>query len=165
MLKRLWQRINPFHKTIKIIYNGAEITRHGNCYDIALPCDFKPEYRHYTSTIGFDEIDLGIQTTLPKYYRAVLNFRSSTPKRYRYINASGFGEIEWDYSGRWVGTIASASSSIGMAFKGDRLFQFHIEPLWDAPWYVKVCHLFAKFSFVEVEELTTTRGGLGSTGR
>jgi len=52
-----------------------------------------------------------------------------------------------------------------MAFKGDRLFQFHIEPLWDAPWYVKVCHLFAKFSFVEVEELTTTRGGLGSTGK
>ena len=158
MFKRFWNRVNPFHKTIKIIYNGATIHRHGNCYDIALPCRFTPVWDEVQS------IPLGLQTTLPKHYRAVLLFRSSTALRYGYISANGVGEIEWDYTGMWHGIITTADH-YEEAPAGTRLYQFYIEPLWDAPWYVKVCHLFATFSFVTVKELKTTRGGLGSTGR
>ena len=48
--------------------------------------------------------------------------------------------------------------------KGVRVFQFHIEPVWDAPWYTKLTDLFSKYEFVKVTELKTKRGGLGSTG-
>ena len=163
MFKRFWNRVNPFHKTIKIIYNGATIHRHGNCYDIALPYSFYPLYCE-DSIDKTNRISLGIQTELPKGYGAVLNFRSSTAGKYGYINVSGFGEVEGNYCGVWHGIIQPHKYSLP-AYVGARLFQFKLELLWDAPWYVKVCHLFATFSFVTVKELKTTRGGLGSTGR
>ena len=117
----------------------------------------------YTTESTFETLDLGIQTQLPKYYRAVLNFRSSTAHKHLFINASGYGEIEWDYSGRWRGIVYAAGTKLPVP-KGYRLFQFHIEPIFDAPWWTKLSHIFCGFKFVEVKELKTTRGGLGSTG-
>lgn len=164
-LTNFYYKINPFIKEIKIIYNGAKLSRNGNCYDIALPKQFRPK-TVFPRNIQFhiEKIPLGVQMQLPKYYRGVLEFRSSTALNYHYISANGFGEIEWDYSGQWHGLVATLPSSI-TAEKGARLFQFYIEPVWDAPWYIKVCHTFAKFKFREVNQLSTTRGGLGHTGK
>ena len=168
MLKRFtnfYYRINPFIKEIKIIYNGAKLSRNGNCYDIALPKDFKPKVKFSGELqVAIEKIPLGVQMQLPKHYRGVLEFRSSTSINYHYISANGFGEIEWDYSGQWHGLVVTLPSS-SIAKKGARLFQFYIEPVWDAPWYIKVCHIFAKFKFREVNQLSTTRGGLGHTGK
>ena len=164
-LTNFYYRINPFIKEIKIIYNGAKLSRNGNCYDIALPNDFKPKVLFPDDPkMAIAKIPLGVQMQLPKHYRGVLLFRSSTALNYHYISANGFGEIEWDYSGQWNGLVATIPSSI-TAKKGARLFQFYIEPVWDAPWYIKACHIFAKFKFMEVNQLSTTRGGLGHTGK
>ena len=78
-------------------------------------------------------------------------------------NPGGWGEMEWNYAGEWHGQV-KVSKRTPFIPKGSRLFQFYIEPLWDAPWYVKLSHIFSKFKLVEVLELKTDREGLGSSG-
>ena len=47
-----------------------------------------------------------------------------------------------------------------------RICQFRINLAMDAPWYIKIKHLFLKFNFVEVDLLSNTpRGGFGSTDK
>ena len=162
MFRRFFKFIKSlFIKEIKIVYirsNSWKITRHGNCFDIPLQEDFFPPVR---TKIVYPP--LGIRIQLPKYYRGVLFFRSSTPKRYAVSNPGGWGEMEWNYAGEWHGQI-KVSKRTPIISKGSRLFQFYIEPIWDAPWYVKLSHIFSKFELVEVQELDTNRKGLGSSG-
>lgn len=154
-----YRKWNPFIKTIKVVFDGATFERHGNCIDIGIPKRFLPK-----STVPrVYKIPLGFKATLPKHYRGVLYLRSSTPIRYNYSMPAGHGEIEWDYSEEWQGII-QASEVCMPAKKGTRLFQFFIEPVWDAPWYIKVVDLFSVFRIEEVTELNTSRSGLGSSG-
>ena len=156
-----FQKYNPFIKTIKVVYGEFPFTRKGNCFDIHLSETFTP-----TTKPGINRslIPLGFKATLPKHYRGVLLFRSSTALNYGYIAGNGIGEIEWDYSEEWKGVVHTHEGSL-QAPVGTRLFQFYIEPVLDAPWYIKLIHIFAKFRIQEVKKLTTSRSGLGHTGK
>ena len=156
--KKLYRRLNPFIKVIKVVFGGdCSLERHGNCIDIvngySIGADICNEVRF---------ICTGLHATLPKHYRGVLHQRSSTAKKWNCIPAGGYGEIEWNYSGEWLGSVMFTKATFIPS--GTRTHQFHIEPVWDAPWYVKLTDIFSIFVFEEVKELTTSRGGLGSTG-
>ena len=164
MLKRFFTQIasfNPFNLFIKVLYLGGtyKIERHGNCFDIPLQKAFIPPVNN-----GIVLIPLGVKIQLPKYYRGILAFRSSTPKNYKILIPHGYGEIEWNYSGEWLGGVYTTPQTT-YAEEGARLFQFYIEPVWDAPWYVHIRHIFARFKLIEVDKISTNRGGLGHTGK
>ena len=146
-------------KNINVVFIGGKFERHGNCIDIVQPSKFTPKPEE--GSIVY--IPLGFKATLPKWYRGVVFLRSSSSKRYGVSCPNGHGEIEWNYSSEWKGIIKIDEHTQSIP-KGARVFQFYIEPVWDAPWYVKISHLFAKFNIVEVAELSTNRKGLGSSG-
>ena len=163
MFKRLIraiQRLNPFIKYIKVVHNGSSFERHGNCIDIKLPNDFNINVSKPTVIY----VPLGFRTRLPKYYRGVLFLRSSSPLKYNIDMPGGHGEIEWNYSDEWKGIIKAYSNSEPILKKGNRVFQFYIEPIWDAPWYVKLSHIFATYKIRHVSYLSILRSGLGHTG-
>jgi len=136
--------------------------RHGNCYDL-----------RSAKTVSFPNcvspktipVELGVSMHLPQHYRAVLNARSSTCIKYQIWFGNGSGEIEADYSGVWHALfMATRNSSTITAY--ERIAQFHIEPVWDAPWYIHLMHPFRKFEFVQTGlDIPVIRGGLGSSGR
>jgi len=109
-------------------------------------------------------IPLGVSMTLPKWYKAEIKPRSSTFANYGIIQTNSIGEIEWNFSKEYMFP--------ALAFKkttlksGERFCQFQIKLCENAPWYMKIADLFRSgFKFKEVDILTTTRGGLGSTGK
>lgn len=153
------KQFNPFVKTIKVKLEGASFERHGNCIDIRTGKTYTPSSEH----TGINYVPIGFRAELPKYYRGVLFLRSSAPKKYDIDMPMGHGEIEWDYAGEWQGIIRTYKTSKEIK-KGDRVFQFYIEPVWDSPWYIKLLHIFSVFRIEEVDVLTTSRGGLGHTG-
>jgi len=117
---------------------------------------------------SFQEIklSLGISTTLPKWYRMEIKPRSSTFKKYGLILTNSVGEIEYDYSGLIQAYCIKLGSNNELKFisEGDRLFQMQISLRPDAPWYMKIAELFRSgFIFKDVDVITTTRGGFGST--
>ena len=160
MLKRFFRKINPFVREIKYVSLGSTFERHGNCIDIKFGSNIYIE----TKKPQVIYVPLGFKAQLPKHYRGVLTFRSSTPARYNIDMPASHGEIEWDYSDEWKGIIKAFPSSSPVIPKDSRLFQFYIEPVWDAPWYVKLLDIFSVFRFEKVEELSTSRSGLGHTG-
>ena len=159
-LKKLYRRLNPFIKVIKVVEGSSKLERHGNCFDIVNKYGINinthgGEFRQCVQSLQF-------KATLPKHYRGILHQRSSTQK-YGIIPSGGYGEIEWDYTGHWMACFTALQNLVQIP-PGTRTHQFHIEPVWDAPWYVKLTDIFSVFVFEEVKELTTSRGGLGSTG-
>lgn len=155
---KFFRRINPFVRTIKVVFLGASFERHGNCIDIKSGSEFTPP--RYPCII---KVPLGFKAQLPKHYRGVLHLRSSSPLKYQISVPGSWGEIEWDYAEEWQGIIYTTKRTPCIE-RNTRLFQFHIEPLWDAPWYIKVLDLFSVYRFEEVEKLSTSRGGIGHTG-
>ena len=102
--------------------------------------------------------------TLPKWYKAEIKPRSSSYKKFGFIQVNSPAEIEHDYSDTWMLPVVFLESKI--INKGDRICQFQIKLREDAPWYMKIYDLFrGKFSFKEVQDIYTTRKGLGSTGK
>lgn len=160
MFKKITEYFKKFiTKNIYVVFLKGKFERHGNCIDIAQPSKFTP----IPGEGSIVYLPLGFKATLPKWYRGVVFLRSSAAKRYGVSCPNGHGEIEWDYSNEWKGIIKIDEHTQSIP-KGARVFQFYIEPVWDAPWYIKVAHLFAKFNVVEVESLNTDREGLGSSG-
>jgi dUTPase len=108
------------------------------------------------------KVGLGISMTLPKWYRIEIKPRSSTFSKWGLILTNGVGEIESDY--------AFEIQAHFLPFKdttipdGERVLQMQISLRPDAPWYMKIAELFRSgFRYEEVDVLTTTRGGFGSS--
>lgn len=109
-------------------------------------------------------IPLGIKMTLPKWYRAELKPRSSSFRKFGFIQTNGVGEIEWDYADEWMLPVIFLKE--GEIKSGERICQFQISLRPDAPWYIKLRDLFVNgFKFVKVDKLETNRKGFGSTGQ
>lgn len=111
-------------------------------------------------------IPLGIAMQLPKGYEAVVNCRSSTPKKFGVLLANSQGVIDNSYSGdndQWY----FAAWPIGPVtiHKGDRIAQFRIQLSQKAKMTDKLLWLFSDFEFVYVDKLgNPDRNGFGSTG-
>ena len=168
-----------FKKTVKLKLHSPKCKpiQFGNWVDLAV----NGTYHVKSPEIGIDLndgnrtpilhskiLDLGVSMTLPKWYRAEIKPRSSTFKKYGIILSNSVGEIEASYSGIWMAHVIKLTSNC--EFKdiehGSRLFQFQISLRPDAPFYIKILNLFISgFKFKQVDVLTTTRKGFGSTGK
>ena len=103
----------------------------------------------------FRLISLGVSISLPVGYEAHVVPRSSSFKRYGFIQTNGIGIIDETYCG-----------------DGD-LWMLPVYPIWncDIPAYDRIAQfrIMAKMPRLEIEEVETLgfkdRGGFGSTGR
>ena len=113
-------------------------------------------------------IPLGIAMKLPNGFEAILASRSSTPKNIGVMCANGIGVIDSSYCGdtdEWmVPAVPLRKTSIA---PNTRLCQFRIQLSQKATVWQKIKWFISSgIELVEVEKLnTTSRGGLGSTGR
>jgi len=132
-------------------------------------------------------IPLGICMELPKYFEAIIVSRSGLPIKKGLILSNSIGIIDGPmnnnntnipiaknskqgfkkgYSGNsdvWKACLYALKSTI--INEGDRLVQFKIQPVFDAPWWVWLKYFTNKFQFIKVDTLTSSnRGGHGSTG-
>lgn len=156
-------------KVIKIKYHSddCKIERHGNWYDLRSSQNIVIEKGSNAL------IDLGISMKLPDYIQANIVPRSSTYNKFGIIQANHYGVIDAKdkynigYCGngdRWkfnaIALFRTANISIG-----DRLCQFELKVVQDAPFWVKFKWLFIdKIEFVAVNDLDSKdRGGHGST--
>ncbi|MGL6107264.1 hypothetical protein [Romboutsia sp.] len=145
-------------KTVKIVYHGNKLPlrKEGNNYDIAVDGEHRFEHDE------FKLVPLNVSMTLPKWYGAHILSRSSLPVKKSIIISNGIGEVEANYAGVWkfpayhfgFGTIIS---------DGEYIAQFNVYLLDEAPWWLHILNPFLKLKFKEVDVLTTTRGGFGST--
>lgn len=151
-----------FKKVVKYVilnYNSdVERNQYGNWIDLAA------NGMKSFNAMEFKLVPLGVKMTLPKWYRAELKPRSSLYKNYRCLMTNSPGEIEADYSEEWMASLLCTDDIV--IPNGARIVQFNISLRSDAPWYKKLENLFISgYKFVQVESLTTTRGGFGSTGK
>ena len=107
----------------------------------------------YLSKGEFKLIPLGVKMQLPKGYEAIIAPRSSTFKRYRFLQSNSIGVIDETYRGQWMMPVYATE----MMFipKNDRICQFRIQKIQ------------GDVAFDEVDELEETErgtGGFGSTG-
>lgn len=126
----------------------------GDWYDIPIQEDYiLREHKLY------DEIPLGVSMEIPEGYEAHLIVRSSTFKKYGFLQTNGMGIIDNSYAGNndvWTLPIYRIMwGSLELLIKkGFRLCQFRIVPKQP------------KCKFVKVEDMMNEdRGGLGSTGK
>jgi len=156
--------------------------KHGNMYDLSARkmITIKPPmvYKYVDLDAGGDiviigktqnfsaKVPLGISTQLPKWYGAKVPPRSSLFKHFGCILANSVGEIEASYSGEWFAhLIKLAPGELNVINPGDRIVQMQIYLLPEAPWYIKLRHIFVSgFNFKEVDIIHPTRDGHGSTG-
>ena len=118
-------------------------------------------------TIPTYYIPLGIAIQLPKGFEAVINSRSSGPKKLKLFIPNGQGIIDNVYCGnndewKYIASPMSDSTII----KGDRICQFRIQLSQKATMWQKLKWLFSSgIEIVEVKNLKNkNRGGFGSTG-
>lgn len=146
-------------KIVEVVYRDPNcfIERHGNKFDLKVSDAYNlGKGRQYL-------MPLGISMTLPQYYAGAIIPRSSTFIKYGIIQGNSIGEIEWDYSDEWQFPAFATKDAKLEAYS--RVCQFDIRPVFDAPWYVKLGFILVpKFKFKNVDALTTSRKGLGSTG-
>ena len=137
------------------------LKQHGEWVDLAT------SQRIIMQPNSFWLIPLGIAMQLPKHYEAVMVPRSSTFKKWGIIQTNHMGVIDSDYNGNedmWRMPAYCFSYQVDIP-KNTRLAQFRIQPSFNAPWYVKMLHIFRKYKFVEVDDLgNKNRGGFGTTG-
>lgn len=112
-------------------------------------------------------IPLGISMELPKGYEAIINSRSSGPKKLKLFIPNGQGIVDNIYCGnddQWY-YIASPMSTTKIE-KGDRICQFRIQLSQKATIWQKIKWLFSSgIKIQEVKHLgNSNRSGLGSTG-
>lgn len=99
-------------------------------------------------------IALGVSMKLPDGYEAHVLPRSSSFKKYGFIQTNGMGIIDNSYSGNedeWMLPVYFLRS--GEIKKGDRIAQFRIVPRMEGVYFTTVTELPDK-----------SRGGFGSTG-
>lgn len=116
-------------------------------------------YTHY--------IPLGVAMQLPKGFEAVVNSRSSGPKKMGLLIPNGQGVIDNSYSGNsdeWM-YVCSAMRPTHIS-RGDRICQFRIQLSQKATIWQKLIWLFSSgIELIEVDNLSNnSRGGFGSTG-
>ena len=114
-------------------------------------------------------LPLGIRMELPEGFEAHIVARSSTPEKYKILQANAFGVIDSTYKGpkdQWgMPVLAFEDTEIQ---KGTRICQFRIMPSQFASSHVKYTWmLYDGVEFIEEEWLEgneESRGGFGSTG-
>jgi len=175
-----------FKTKIKIKYHSPFccITQYGNWIDLKSTKTYNIKEEHFssnsdkfkpllaeeqpeeTSLFVYKLIPLGVSMQLPKYYEAHIVPRSSTFMRYKIIQANSMGIIDSTYCGdndQWFFPALFLAPSV--VHEGTRICQFTIRLSLDAPWYIKLKHLFTKLHFETVATLhSPNRGGFGSTG-
>lgn len=112
-------------------------------------------------------IPLGIAIKLPKGYEALIDSRSSGPKKMKLFIPSGQGVVDNCYNGnddQWH-YVAAPMSNANIK-KGDRICQFRVQLSQKATVWQKLKWLFSSgIELVEVDDLgDDNRGGLGSSG-
>lgn len=112
-------------------------------------------------------IPLGVAIKLPDGFEAVVNSRSSGPKKLGLFIPNGQGIIDNSYSGNddeW-NYVCSPMRATSIK-KGDRICQFRIQLSQKATFWQKLKWLLSSgVEIVKVDDLgDNNRGGLGSTG-
>lgn len=127
-----------------------------------------PEYeKHEYKKDDFALLPLGVAMKLPKGFEANIVSRSSTFKKFGFIQVNSFGIIDNSYSGNndeWKDPVYFLKD--GVVSYGDRICQFRLNLSQKATVWQKIKWLFTSgFEFVEVDSLgSENRGGFGSTG-
>ena len=111
----------------------------------------------FLGTGEFLILDLGVSIELPEGFEAVIVPRSSTFKRWGFIQANHYGVIDNSYKGdndKWLMPILCFRSTFLPKYA--RVCQFRIQRTMRSQWDIKL---------VEVESLNNPeRNGFGSTG-
>ena len=123
------------------------------------------KYRDVTIPVTY--IPLGVAMQLPKGFEAIIDSRSSGPKKLGLFIPNGQGVVDNSYSGnddQWH-YVASPMENTSIK-KGDRICQFRIQLSQKATMWQKIKWLLSSgIELVEVENLgDSNRGGFGSTG-
>lgn len=125
------------------------------------------ESRHRNVTMETFYIPLGVAIKLPKGFEAIIDSRSSGPKKIGVFIPNGQGVVDYTYSGNndeW-NFVCSPMRQVHIT-KGDRICQFRIQLSQKATFWQKLKWLFSSgIELVKVDDLgDNNRGGLGSTG-
>ena len=112
-------------------------------------------------------IPLGVAMQLPKGFEAIIDSRSSGPKKLGLFIPSGQGVVDNTYNGnddQWHYVCSPMRETTIEA--GDRICQFRIQLSQKATFWQKLKWLFSSgIKLVEVDSLNNkSRGGFGSTG-
>ena len=112
-------------------------------------------------------IPLGVAMQLPQGFEAIIDSRSSGPKKLGLCIPNGQGVVDNIYNGnddQWHYVCSPMREAIIKA--GDRICQFRIQLSQKATMWQKIKWLLSSgIEFVEVDDLgNDNRGGLGSTG-
>ena len=112
-------------------------------------------------------LPLGVAMRLPEGFEANIVSRSSTFKKFGFIQVNSFGIIDNSYNGNddeWKDPVYFLKD--GVISYGDRICQFRLNLSQKATVWQKIKWLFTSgFEFVEVDSLgSESRGGFGSTG-
>ena len=123
------------------------------------------KYRDVTIPVAY--IPLGVAMQLPKGFEAIIDSRSSGPKKLGLFIPSGQGVMDNTYNGnndQWHYVCSPMRETTIEA--GDRICQFRIQLSQKATMWQKIKWLLSSgIELVEVDDLgDTNRGGFGSTG-
>lgn len=166
---------------VKVLTNGCmpEITEKGDWIDLKSACSIKIPSAQIKETTDKNNksylkldmetlyIPLGVAIELPKGYEAIIDSRSSGPRKLGLFIPSGQGVVDNSYNGNedeWH-YVCSAMRPTSI-IKGHRICQFRIQLSQKATMWQKIKWLFSSgIELEEVEELSNSnRGGLGSSG-
>ena len=122
---------------------------------------------HRNVEIPTYDIPLGVAMQLPKGFEAIINSRSSGPKKLGLFIPSGQGVIDNTYNGnndQWHYVCSPMRETTIKT--GDRICQFRIQLSQKATMWQKLKWLLSSgVKLVKVDDLSNSnRGGLGSSG-
>lgn len=126
------------------------------------------EINHRDVTMETIYVPLGVAMELPKGFEAVVDSRSSTPKKAHLFIPNGQGVIDNSFNGnydQWHFVCSPMKETT--IEKGQRICQFRIQLSQKATVLQKIKWLLSSgIELVEVDNLNEeSRGGLGSTGK
>jgi dUTP pyrophosphatase len=166
---------------IKELTEGCmpEITLNGDWIDLRAACDIdlsapQAGVQYQSGNIKYRDVQiptvyipLGVAIQLPKGYEAIIDSRSSGPKKLKLFIPNGQGVVDNSYNGdddQWH-YVAAPMSRTSIS-KGDRICQFRIQLSQKATSWQKIKWLFSSgIELIKVDSLgNTNRGGLGSSG-
>lgn len=120
------------------------------CFDLYIPEDENITITPHSLT----DIDLGIQTEIPKGYHAKLFIRSGKGAQGLML-LNSVGIIDSDYRGNWKAWIVNCDSSVRILRGGERVFQFLVEKNND----------ITLEESLQLSETARGVGGFGSTNK
>lgn len=122
------------------------------------------KYRDVTIPVTY--IPLGVAMQLPKGFEAIIDSRSSGPKKLGLFIPSGQGVVDNSYKGnsdQWH-YVASPMGNTSIK-KGDRICQFRIQLSQKATMWQKIKWLLSSgIKLVEVDDLSDDNRGMNVTG-